>query len=104
MRIERPQHAVDRGVDQVAEVHFARVLRSRRLQELGVELQVVARVLSQGEQPIAGQPADQGREKEQESRSETPRSTHGAILTCEKQAQFGVPTLHRLDTTGSAGQ
>ncbi len=93
VRIEGPQHAVDRGVDQVAEVDLSPVARARRLEQLGVEPEIAARVLPESEQPVPGQPADHGREEEQQDRSETPTSTHG-----------GDPNMRKADVLPSAGR
>ncbi len=72
MGVEGAEHAVDRGVDDVAVRDFRSVPVVRHIHQLGVEAQRIAGFVGDGEEPVAQQPAERQCEKEQSDRCDAP--------------------------------
>jgi hypothetical protein len=86
MRVELPQHAVDGGVDDLFVGDLAAVVAARRLHQLGVLPQPLARGVGEGEEAVAEEAAGGDGEDEEHDGRDAPRSTHGGQSSIRSRA------------------
>ena len=76
VRIQGSKHALDRREDQLAVRDLAAVSLVRHRDQLGVETEVVARLLGECEDPVADQGSRESRDDEENGCGDAPRSLH----------------------------
>jgi hypothetical protein len=76
VRIERAQHPLDAGVDQIAIGDFLTVARVRHFERFGEQAHPVAGRVVHREEAIAGERAGQGGGADERDREQAPRASH----------------------------